>query len=1189
VPFFLERRKTDKMKRIISFFLELVTCVCLFGTVGFAGPLDDNGDTGGDDPGGTGLYVELWDDRWCGMRITVVDITDPARESGGEQRGKVAAGTKSIDITGMSSTDSYFTRILAGDNTTPLTYGNKVTHFGNTSKMAYRDGEALTSTMADYDFYTVEDCPYILGELAASPQAIKDFINNKSMLTKIADWCGGGLTYETLTGGDYKMLVEPILYCLIEGSKFAFTATEAAMFRPHGNNTGWTLINNTLANAFFLEYDELGWDAWHGAANVNQKFADIIEYLGMHIYSITPENPPDDPPPDDPPDPPEPPPPPSLSEGELNIVKVEYGTADTLDGAEFEITRTSHWERRLVDPDEDDTENPNPNAEDYDDVWEWLEVHEIEYVGTYITDGGTVTLDLEPGSFTVREVTPPAGYILDANNVKTIDIPREGGSYSPTLTFENKKLPGLVVKKYDEDTGLPLAGAEFSVARKGGSVVYEGVTPANGAITVTDLPEGWYTVTEIAAPGGYLKRDENKDVFLPAGETIEIKFDNRRRPTLEIIKLDAQTKQPLSGAKFRVWKTEGGTVGEFTTGNDGKITIPNLDEAIYSAEEISAPEGYLLAPQHKDIQLEWGKVQTLVFTNAKKPGLTITKFDEATGEALAGAEFSVAHKGGAVVYEGQTDANGKIHLSGLAEGWYTIKETAAPFGYLIVNKAKDVYLEGDSIVDVRFANRRRPALEIIKIDAETKQPLAGAKFRVWETESLTVAEYTTDANGRILIPNLDEKIYSVEEIIAPEGYVLETQHKDIRLEWGRTKTLTYTNHKKPALTIRKYDELTNEPLAGASFRLWYTEGDTWGETQVTDQNGVIAWTDLDPGIYSIQEIDEPYGYFRDPARKEILLNGGDNKQLEFFNRPRPVLTILKRDKVTEKPLEGVKFKVQRLEGETIGEFLTDSSGKIELSPKTGYLLDEQIYRVTEIAPSEEYLLDPENVKDVLLKWHEPTELVFENLLKPTLIFIKTNALTGRGISGATYKIEYEGANGGVVSLGSVKTKCGLIVLPHVQPGWYILTETAPAPGYSLPTNPVQRIYLSPGENSYTYEQTKTELYADPRTNPNNGASGKCNEWCGYLCGQLCAGNCGNAGGGSMSPGNGGGFGNITITNGKGEPIGTVTTPANPTPNPNPTPATPDPEPKPESPPASGGGIVYINPDFPGITITFGSK
>jgi 5-hydroxyisourate hydrolase-like protein (transthyretin family) len=850
---------------------------------------------------------------------------------------------------------------------------------------------------------------------------------------------------------------------------------------------------------------------------------------------------------------------------EVDFKKVEYGTNIGLAGAVFKVVQLSHWEKRLVDPNEsenpgeewelvdpDDGDTPQDNAvvvDKSDDVWEWLEIHSYEVVGTFGSgaDGSIPVGELEAGSYTIEEISPPAGYALSETPLQPFDIPREGG-YANSIVFANKKLPGLTVLKVDEDTGAPLSGAEFSI-KHNGNIVYEGLTDASGIINLAPLEEGWYEVTELAAPSGYLISTEVKSVYLEAGATAQLKFDNRRRPTLEIKKIDAQGGAPLSGAKFRVTKADGATVGEYITGADGTVTIPNLDEAVYSVEEILAPAGYLLDSQHQDIQLEWGKTKTLVFSDRLKPGLTITKIDEQTGERLTDAHFRVESLDGNNFYfEGVTNANGQISLSDLPEGVYEITETAAPDGYIIANHPKQVELKGDSIVNVTFTNRKKPTLVIVKLDEETKQPLAGAKFKVWKTEDNTVSEYVTGVDGTVTIPNLDEAVYSIEEIVAPDHYVLNPQHKDVELEWGKTTTVVYTNLKKPTLTIIKLDELTNEPLAGASFRLWKTEGETWSETLVTDADGKITWTDLDPGIYSVQEIDEPYGYFPDASRKEILLEGGDNKQLEFFNRPRPVLTILKRDAVTGEPIAGVKFKVQKTEGETIGEFLTDTNGMIVLSPATGYLLEEAVYTVTEIAPPNEYLLSDNPSKQVLLKWYEPTELVFENLLKPTLLFIKRDGMSGRGISGATYKVEYESADGGITNLGSYVTKCGIIEIPYVLPGWYVLTETAPAPGYSLPTNPVQRLHLAAGENSYTYEQTHEDLYVDPRTNPNSGSKGNC-EICGYLCSVLCAGNCAgpsgasNAGDGTMSTGSGGAggtpsyFGNMTLTNGNGEVIG----------------------------------------------------
>ena len=156
-------KRFNKLKHLISFSLALVIIMSLSVPLTYADPLDDNGDTGGTGPSGSGSYLSYWlGGTWCGMRITVIDVTDPSRIINGEQWGKIAAGTVSIDISGLSASDNFFTRTLAGDGTTPLTYGSDVTHFGKVSKMEYRDATLLTIITGPYDFYTVSGFPSLM-------------------------------------------------------------------------------------------------------------------------------------------------------------------------------------------------------------------------------------------------------------------------------------------------------------------------------------------------------------------------------------------------------------------------------------------------------------------------------------------------------------------------------------------------------------------------------------------------------------------------------------------------------------------------------------------------------------------------------------------------------------------------------------------------------------------------------------------------------------------------------------------------------------------------------------------------------------------------------------------------------------------------------------------------------------------
>jgi hypothetical protein len=842
-------------------------------------------------------------------------------------------------------------------------------------------------------------------------------------------------------------------------------------------------------------------------------------------------------------------------EAELRIIK-RNGSGKGLAGATFEITSANGYSKMATTP-----------------------------------ANGTIKLTgLEPGEYTITEVTPPTGYKIAEPASATVTIAPDSAAVVEKVFVNESDTPppppdtpetSVKIQKIDALTRENIPGALVRLQGMSAStvtlpdgqiisfnntgvnisqVLTSGAETASGEVQstvkdgvweLTGLPYGMYMVYEERAPENYsLLPQHTAYGFFLAPPDVEVK--------VEMPELSFEGSASESEVKVNI------TLGDDVEHESGGSGDP---EAGWTWED-----SFTVTPPLPDFEIvETANTNAVLITFENYPFGTIEvyKYDMVTELPLAGAHFRIQGyfaegntNGMPIDRVGITDGSGKLVFDNLPAGQYTISEIEAPDGYELSKPSfRSISLTWGQTASTSFYNKPKTRLEVIKVDGITNTKLAGAIFRLTNPATGEFWEGETTADGVTFLGSGDgsrgnqlesETTYILTEIQAPPGYVLDPAPREVVLGANNIpNSLTFANFKKPTLTVIKYDELTNLPLAGTSFRLWKTEGETWSETQITGADGKITWTDLDPGIYSVQEIDEPYGYFKDPARKEILLNGGDNKTLEFFNRPRPVLTILKRDAITGLPLQSVKFRVQKLEGLTIGEFVTDANGRIELSPRTGYLLDEAIYRVTEILPPNEYLLSANPQKDVLLKWYEPTELIFENVLKPTLIFIKRDGMSGRGISGATYKVEYESPTGGVTNIGSYVTKCGLIVIPHVLPGWYSLTETSPASGYQLPTNPTQRIHLAPGENSYTYAQTHEDLYVDPRTNPNSGQRGMCGDWCGYLCSVLCAGNCGNAGNGTMASGNGGAFGNITITNGNGQVIGggnggTTPTPSAPT-------------------------------------------
>ena len=676
----------------------------------------------------------------------------------------------------------------------------------------------------------------------------------------------------------------------------------------------------------------------------------------------------------------------------------------------------------------------------------------------------------------------------------------EGGDVPDTPETPTTDVQILKVKK---GTKEGLAGAVFKVEVDGKTIGHY-VTDKNGEIKIEKVT-GTLSVTEEVPPKGYvLDENSHKDVEIRNNdEPTVITFANEEQAQLEVVKLDADTGDKLEGAVIRVAYDGGNDFWDLHTNASGKASLSNLKSGTYSVKEISAPAGYLLNDTVQTVKLEAGKTATVTLKNKAKPGILIKKYDEDTGMPLPDAEFSVAKKGGSIVYEGMTDKSGQIKVENLSEGWYTITEIAAPKGYLIADKSKDVYLEGGKCVAVKFDNRLRPSLQLMKLDAKTNEPLAGAKFKVTKTEDKTVSEYVTDQTGTVVIRDLDEAVYTVEEIKAPDGYTISTDnHKDIALEWGKTKTLIFTDTKKPTLIITKTNALTNQGVPDTVFKIQREKADggvvTLG-TYKTDANGQIVLKGVDAGWYVITEVRAAQGMSlpSNPVTRKYLAEGenaytdlkgstaitdtdktentdkaestdkpentgkntvkvtsGKDYGEEIPNYPLNSIVIKKTDANTSKLLAGAAFEVRKVSGDIsgssgtiIGRYTTDDSGIIVI---TG--LEAGAYLIEEVRPPANYLLSENSKQQAWLKADGTSvvEVTFANYPYGHLLITKTDADTKKPLANAKFKVTT--ADGTVVGNANgefITDSNGEILIPNVKPDSYVVTEIQAPAGYEI--------------------------------------------------------------------------------------------------------------------------------------------
>ncbi|MDR0292915.1 MAG: Cys-Gln thioester bond-forming surface protein, partial [Oscillospiraceae bacterium] len=702
------------------------------------------------------------------------------------------------------------------------------------------------------------------------------------------------------------------------------------------------------------------------------------------------------------------------------------------------------------------------------------------------------SVELPFGVYEVRELSAPEGYLRDTS-VQTVNWSGEADVY---LTFLNVREPGITLIKLSED-GQPLADAVFNVY-KDGQLIGSVTTDYNGVASfmVPEDGEGYYEFEEVSAPFGFVL-DSTKigihfDPYNPATDADPVVIAvNKAKPYLLIMKIDASTGEPVGGVTFEVYKNTA-LIGSYTTGYDGEVMIA-VDPGVYLVKEVGVPAGYVLNTTPQEIEILAGDgVKQLVFLNDPEPGIYILKVDEATGEFLANAEFSVERNGGQIIWQGMTDSTGIIFLDNLEPGWVVIKELAAPYGYLKRDEEKNVLLEPGKVIQVKFDNRERPKLEILKIDAVTKQPLSGATFKVQKTEDKTVSEYVTGADGHILIENLDEAVYTVEEVTSPDGYILDTQHKEIALEWGKTKTLVYEDVRKPTLIITKTNALTYTPIPDTTYRVERDRSDGGVQhigTYRTDKNGQVILKHADPGWYTITETlpapgftpasnpeirryltpgENAYTTFEaaldgaggDVSGNNILVTSGSDyiRGYEIINYPLNSIVIRKADIVTGELLSGAVFELRQVNeevsgssGTLIGRYTTDSSGTIVI---TGLIPGGFI--VEEVQAPANYMLSENSTQQVWLKPDGTSivETTFANIPYGAILITKVDAQTNKPLGNARFRVtDSSGAVVGNTNGEYITDENGEILIPNVRPGSFVITEIEAPAFYAIDTTP----------------------------------------------------------------------------------------------------------------------------------------
>ena len=596
-------------------------------------------------------------------------------------------------------------------------------------------------------------------------------------------------------------------------------------------------------------------------------------------------------------------------------------------------------------------------------------------------NGTAILTGLAAGTYVCEEISAPDGYVI-TDAAETVYLSGKDQDVI-TVTFGNDKMGSLLIVKKDSVTGAPISDVEFFITDSDGSVIGTAngryVTDSAGTIRIDGLTPGMTIIArEVRAKDGYILDDTPQSIKIKRNAVMTLEFRNQPRGGVLVKKVDAVTNAPISDVEFLVTDSDGNLIGnangKFVTDSAGAFTITDVAPGTtLIIKETRAKAGYILDDTPQTVKVKSNEVTTLEFRNQPKGNLIIVKQDSVTKEPLEGVEFKITYADGSYVdAEGgtlsstglyRTDKAGKITISGIS-GTVVVTEIKTIPGYTIDEntRTQTVVVNPNDTQTLYFYNTPVGGLQIIKSDKDSGKRISGVKFEIRKMNGEIIGTYTTDSDGVIYLPEAESGWYTVTELEAASGYLLDTTPHRIEVKDGQTATLEITNHKSSRILLHKVDKGTGKGIYGAVFLLYDSNHNPIGE-YVTDQDGYIyANEGLADGRYYLREIKAAPGYVLDPELKTIYVCYGSTTEIEWSNTAEcGQIQIIKKsadDNATNglpagTLLEGAVFEIYDKAGNVVDTIKSDRNGRA--ISKT---LPLSRYTVREIKAPANYSINP---------------------------------------------------------------------------------------------------------------------------------------------------------------------------------------------------------------------------------------
>ena len=359
-------------------------------------------------------------------------------------------------------------------------------------------------------------------------------------------------------------------------------------------------------------------------------------------------------------------------------------------------------------------------------------------------------------------------------------------------------------------------------------------------------------------------------------------------------------------------------------------------------------------------------------------------------------------------------------------------------------------------------------LSVLKVDASTKEPIAGATLRLLNEDGEAIDEWVTTTEARIFQDLIPGATYTVEEVSAATGYVANGQKQSVTLSATNTGTPAsiVMENQATRIQVAKIDLGTGKYIAGAVLKITNQDtGQVYTDSLVTTDQPVII-NRLPVGNYLLEEVSAPAGYVTSKTPIRFTVSNTGTVQEVFIKNDYTYVSIADQKISINLDIEGFKIQIKDSNGQVVDSYT--SNGKVHTTQE----LSVGKYTIEEIEAPAGYVCYPSPIEVYVPEKGTvgANEVYIPNDYTKVQIS-KVDITTGEELPGA--EIEIHDDNGKVVEKWtSTDTPHEIDRLPV---GKYELVETIAPEGYILQENTVSFEVAETGEVQTTFMQNQPKI------------------------------------------------------------------------------------------------------------------